>query len=165
MLFITSFIASFFAHIFATKACEIKRESLVRYWKGQMSHSIHRSSIQFDTKILEVRNSLCHLCTASVSKIGGWNFACSLDLWRHWFEAMWGRPPRPPRPSANLCYYSWIFVIPYHLIRIDVVNILHAQHHDCASDAENRYADILDTKCPPYMNKAASNSLFKSGFV
>ena len=74
------FYCQFFAHIFATKACEIKWESsFVRYWKGQMSYSICRLSIQIDTKIL------CYLCTATLSKLGGWNFECSRDSWRRWF--------------------------------------------------------------------------------
>ena len=47
---------------------------------------------------------LCNRTTASVSKLGGWNFACSLKWPRVRLLAIKTRPPRPPRPLADLCY-------------------------------------------------------------
>ena len=47
---------------------------------------------------------LCNRTTASVSKLVGWNFACSLKWPRVRLLATKTRPPRPPRPLADLCY-------------------------------------------------------------
>ena len=48
---------------------------------------------------------LCHRTMATVSKLGGRNFACSPYSWGFGLLAIEIRPPRPPRPSADLRYF------------------------------------------------------------